>query len=60
MLTWPPVKTARSCKLDFLFSPNPGAFTAQTCKVKFKYEEQSRATSSTITLKRKTLQHKGK
>ncbi|KAL4568252.1 hypothetical protein LXL04_023860 [Taraxacum kok-saghyz] len=28
--TSPPVKVARSCKFDFLFSPNPGALMAQT------------------------------
>lgn len=30
-LTSPPVRIARSCRLDFLFSPKPGALIAQTC-----------------------------
>jgi hypothetical protein len=28
--TSPPVRIARSCKFAFLFSPKPGALTAQT------------------------------
>lgn len=30
--TSPPVRAARSCRLAFLFSPNPGALMAQTCR----------------------------
>jgi hypothetical protein len=30
-LTSPPVRTARSCRKAFLFSPKPGALIAQTC-----------------------------
>ena len=29
----PPVKIAMSCSIAFRRSPNPGAFTAHTCKV---------------------------